>query len=154
VNPGALAYQLFNIDSFGVDASGQQILNPDIRIYKYIDVVSNNLTYNQDLKDASTGNRDVTSLCRVYLTYPAYSSFDAYGFPVKFGYKPDTLYRNFTFPKQIKWDNIMPIGSLAFQIFGSRLDLTNGEPNESTVIPYNSGFARTEWQMTLQISEV
>jgi hypothetical protein len=154
VNPGALAYQLFNIDSFGVDASGQQILNPDIRIYKYIDIVSNNLTYNQDLKDASTGNRDTTSLCRVYLTYPAYSAIDAYGFPVKFGYKPDTLYRNFTFPKQIKWDNIMPIGSLAFQVFGSRLDLTNGEPNEAAVIPYNAGFARTEWQMTLQISEV
>jgi hypothetical protein len=154
VNPGALAYQIFNIESFGVDASGQQILNPDLRLYKYIDIVSNNLTYNQDLKDASTGNRDITSLCRVYLTYPTFSGLDAYGFPIKFGYKPDTLYRNFTFPKQIKWDNIMPIGSLAFQVLGSRLDLTNGQPNEAEVIPFNPFYARTEWQMTLQISEV
>jgi len=154
VYPWPLAFQLFNTGNFGVDADNQQVLNPDLRLYKYIDVVSQNLTYNQDLKDATTGDTEVTSLCRVYLTYPTYSGLDAYGFPIKFGYKPDTLYRNFTFPKQVKWDNIMPIGNLSFQVLGSRQDLSASGVNEGRVLPYIEGISKTEWQMTLQVSEV
>jgi hypothetical protein len=154
VYPWPLAFQLFNTGNVGVADNNQQVLNPDLRLYKYIDIVSQDLTYNQDLKDATTGLNDVTSLCRVYLTYPTFTGLDAYGFPIKFGYKPDTLYRNFTSPKQIKWNNIMPIGNLSFQVLGSRQDLSATGLNEGRVLPYIEGITKTEWQMTLQVSEV
>jgi hypothetical protein len=121
----------------------------------FVRIRSQNLTYNQDLKDATTGDTDVTSLCRVYLTYPTYSGLDGLGFPIKFGYKPDTLYRNFTVPKQVKWSNQMPIGNLSFQVLGSYQDLSSGSGvNQGRVIPFIQGITKTEWQMTLQISEV
>lgn len=121
-------------------------MNVDLRPFRYLDFVSPELTYNQDLKDSSTalGVRDV--LCRWYMAWDQAPEYDVYGFPILMGYKPFQLRRIFSPPKQIRWDNIQPLGNLTFQVFdntGSLATLTS-----------STGQYQTNWLMTLQISEV
>jgi hypothetical protein len=115
---------------------------PDLRPYRYIDFVSSQLTYCQDVKDASTAPlvRDV--LCRYYFSYDTENNLDAYGFPILMGYTRFCIRRIFNPPKQIKWDNNLPVGNLSFEVYG----------DDGGLIPYNG--EDTEWLMTLQISEV
>jgi len=141
VYPGGLQSFL----AFGppdVDAKVLTILNgaADIRYYRYLDFVSDQLTYNQDLKDNSTAivNRDV--LCRWYMAADEPSAVDAYGFPIFLGYTPFTLRRLFNPPKQIKWDSAQPLGNIAFRVFDEF-------GNQIT------GNNLSEWLMTLQLSE-
>jgi hypothetical protein len=113
---------------------------PDLRLYRYIDFTSSQLTYNQEVKDASTAPlvRDV--LCRWYMAYDEQTLLDAYGFPILMGYTPFVLRRLFNPPKQIKWSNAQPIGNLAFQVYGNDGVLLDGDSSQ--------------WLMTLQVSEV
>ena len=126
------------------------------RPIEYIDVVCTQLTYNQKLKDASSAPlfRDV--LARIYIeteTSPmniinggaVVDTEDAVP-----GAYPFTIYRQFKTPKQIMWDNDMPIGSLRFDLYdnyGNPLDAglagTGDETND----------AMPDWRMTLLISE-
>jgi hypothetical protein len=115
----------------------------DLRRYRYIDFTSSQLTYNQDLKDNTTGeiNRDV--LCRWYMAYDdAKDTQDQYGYPILMGYFPFVLRRLFNPPKQIKWDPIQPVGNLAFQVFGS---------DNNLISVTDDGYS--QWLMTLQLSE-
>ena len=118
-----------------------EIFLVDLRPYRYLDFVSAQLTYNQDLKDSSTNPiaRDV--LCRWYMAWDQPPPLDAYGYPILMGYLPFTLRRTFSPPKQIRWDNIQPIGNLAFQVW----------TDQNVLAPFN---ASTQWLMTLQVSEV
>lgn len=120
---------------------GFQIPTADLRPYRYLDFVSVNLTYNQDLKDATTSLvvRDV--LCRWYMAFDQPPSYDAYGFPILMGYSPFVLRRTFSPPKQIKWAANQPIGQLSFQVFG----------NDNALASFNF---QSNWLMTLQVSEV
>ena len=113
---------------------------PDLRAFRYLDFISAQLTYNQDLKDSSTAPivRDV--LARWYMAYDNYTAVDGLGFPILMGYEPFTLRRTFSPPKQIRWDNIQPVGNLAFEVYGD-----NG-----AICPMTPS---TQWLMTLQISE-
>lgn len=113
---------------------------PDLRPVRYLDFVSNPLTYNQDLKDASTAPivRDV--LARWYMAYDNYTAVDGYGFPILMGYEPFVLRRIFSPPKQIRWDNIQPVGQLEFQVY-----------NDAGVL--QPMLNNTNWLMTLQVSE-
>jgi hypothetical protein len=97
----------------------RQVTKPDLRPYRYIDIVSPNLTYNQRLKDASTASlvRDV--LVRWYFAWDDQPVLDADGFPILMGYTPFTLRRLFSPPKQIKWENNMPVGQIAFEVYGN-----------------------------------
>lgn len=115
---------------------------PDLRRYRYLDFVSNQLTYNQNLKDTSSSlnNRDV--LCRWYMAWDGEPSYDAYGYPILMGYTKFVTRRIFNPPKQIMWDKIQPIGNLAFEVYGDDGNLVNdGTAGES------------DWLMTLQLSE-
>jgi hypothetical protein len=114
---------------------------PDLRLYRYLDFTSEDLTYAQDLKDNSTQtyNRDV--LCRWYMDEDVPEQFDGYGFPILMGYKPFRRRRLFNPPKQIKWDNNLPIGNLRFAVYD----------DTGTELPISD--ARTNWLMTLQLSE-
>ena len=116
------------------------LVNPDLRLYRYIDIVSQQLTYNQDLKDAATTQivRDI--LARWYFAYDNQTNLDAYGFPILMGYEPFVLRRIFSPPKQIRWDNIQPVGNLTFQVYNDQQQqiLTDDD---------------NEFLMTLQISE-
>ena len=68
------------------------------------------------------------------------------------GYSPFNLRRIFNPPKQIRWDNIQPLGNLAFQVYATKW------PQDRTA-NYTYGlfdvaqYYNTEWLMTLQISE-
>ena len=112
----------------------------DLRITRYIDFVSSQLTYNQDLKDNSTAtyNRDV--LCRWYMAWDDQPTYDQYGFPILMGYKKFVLRRLFNPPKQIRWTNNQPLGNIAFQVYDDKGVLLSGSDPDN-------------WLMTLQFSE-
>lgn len=117
----------------------------DLRRYRYLDFVSSQLTYNQDLKDNSTAEKQRDVLCRWYMAYgdSADPNVDNLNFPILMGYEPFVIRRIFNPPKQIKWDSAAPIGNLAFQVFGDDGKLVGTDVNEYT----------SEWLMTLQLSE-
>lgn len=122
------------------------ITAPDLRPFRYIDFVSQQLTYNQELKDTATAlyNRDV--LCRWYMDWDQQPQRDGYGLPIEMGYEPFKLRRLFNPPKQIKWDFTQPVGNLSFQLYG------NNQPNP--IVPAtNYGEKGSEWLLTAQISE-
>jgi hypothetical protein len=116
---------------------------PDLRLYRYIDFTSPQITYAQDLKDNSTQliNRDV--LCRWYMAEDQPESRDAYGFPILMGYEPFFRRRLFNPPKQIKWDNNLPLGNLQFELFG----------DDGNLIMPVTQLPQTNFLMTLQASE-
>lgn len=116
-------------------------LGPDLRPYRYLDFVSDQLTYNQNLKDATSNLRDQSVLVRWYFAYDNPIPTDEYGFPVLMGYEAFVVRRLYNPPKQIAWENNMPIGQVSFQVYGNdgKLVVDNGE--------------NSQWLMTLQISE-
>jgi hypothetical protein len=135
-------------------AVGQDITNdtgngwtPDLRAYRYIDFTSSSLTYNQELKDASTGQSVDNILARWYFAWDSQSPLDSYGFPILQGYTSFTERRIFNPPKQIKWSPNQPIGQLQFNVTATN-DLTNMLPQN---LPSTTAF---DFLMTLQVSEV
>jgi hypothetical protein len=56
------------------------------------------------------------------------------------GYRPFNYRRLYNPPKQIRWDNIQPVGNLTFQVYNDQGVLA---PMRTT----------TNWLMTLQLSE-
>lgn len=107
---------------------------------RYIDFVSDNLTYNQDLQDNSTDKTSRNVLCRWYFAWDNPGLLDEYGFPILQGYTPFVERRIFNPPKQIKWDPIQPLGNLDFRVFASDGELLKAN-------------YQTNWLMTLQVSE-
>lgn len=120
------------------------VICPKLLPYYYIDFVSPQLTYNQDLKDNTTSvvNRDV--LYRWVFAYDnSPQTFDRYGYPILQGYKEFVTRRYLNYPKQIRWDNKMPVGQLSFQVYTS-----NGDLLDPTAIG-----GEMEYQMSLLFSE-
>lgn len=113
----------------------------DLRPYRYLDFVSAQLTYNQDLKDTSTASYTRDVLARWYMDYDQPNSVDAYGLPVLMGYEPIYLRRIFSPPKQIKWSANQPVGNIAFQVYDNNGRLA-------------ACGANCDFLMTLQVSEV
>ena len=113
----------------------------DLRPLRYLDFVSQQLTYNQELKDSSTAPivRDV--LLRWYFAWDQPPFLDAFGFPILMGYTPFVLRRTFSPPKQIRWDPKQPLGNVSFEVY----------KDDGTLLQPNS---KTNWLMTLQVSEV
>lgn len=142
IDDGPLAIAL-GFATGAVAASVQLIFNPDLRPYRYLDFVSAQLTYNQDLKDASTKLfvRDV--LCRWYFAWDTPPAYDGYGYPILMGYTSFVQRRLFNPPKQIRWDPKQVVGNIAFEVWG------DGETIIEDVSPKNN----SQWLMSLQISE-
>jgi hypothetical protein len=131
----------------GLQGSGTSFIYPedaDLRSYRYLDFVSSQLTYNQNLKDSTSNLVDQNVLVRWYMSFDTPTPTDAYGFPILMGYEPFVLRRLYNPPKQIAWENNMPIGQLSFQVIGT--GLAGGQ-----IIPTFSPLSN--WLMTLQISE-
>ena len=121
----------------------QLVVCPDLRPYRYIDFVSSQLTYPQDLRDASTNKQVRDVLCRWYFADDGPEALDQYGFPILMGYTRFCRRRLFNPPKYIKWDNTLPVGNLAFQVYG----------NDGNIVSSPSNVEDTNWLMTLQLSE-
>ena len=123
---------------------------PDLRPFRFIDFTCAQLTAVQDVKDASTDpdGRDV--LCRWYFAYDEQNLLDAYGFPILMGYTKFCTRRIFNPPKQIKWEQNYPVGSLIFQVYGDDNQIIQYEA-PSNGLPFNPD--ESNWLMTLQLSE-
>jgi len=145
INPTKLATQL----GIGLAlANSHYLLNPDLRPYTYLDFVSDSLTYNQALKDATTTSADKNVLVRFYFALDnsfGTTQLDGYGFPILLGYTTFVLRRPYNYPKQISWNREQPLGQLSFQVYGSDDRLISAT--------YGIQTSLLEWLMTLQISE-
>ena len=152
-------------------ATGIAPSSPFLLGTKYIDIVSQQLTYNQELKDNTTATvrRDV--LYRWYfaqdnvpleyeqypLVYaavgpaPAIQLLTPTNIPVLQGYTPFVCRRTPPVTKQIRWSPEQPIGQVSFQIYDDRgrlLDLRVFNP----AVPDAEG-ANLQFQMSLLLSE-
>lgn len=120
---------------------------------KYIDFVSNSLTYCQDLKDTSTSSYNFDVLYRWAFGWEAETAYDTYNYPILQGYRAFCARRALPYPKQIKWDNIQPIGQIEFQIYdseGNILDVPAKDPETLA----NLSRGELEFNMCLLVSEV
>ena len=102
--------------------------------------MSNQLTNNQSVKDASTAANVRDVLVRWYFDYDNQTPTDEYGYPILMGYSPFYLRRLYNPPKQIQWQSNIPVGNLSFQLY-------NNNGLLQSVVP------ETQFLMTLQISE-
>lgn len=118
----------------------------DLRIVRYLDFTSSQLTYCQDVKDATTSPNDRNVLCRWYMSWDNPPTYDKYGFPILMGYSAFSCRRLFNPPKQIRWSPNQPVGQLQFQVFP-----------DSGAIYYSENvmedIGTSDWLMTLQVSE-
>lgn len=124
------------------------ILAPRILPLRYLDIVCNQLTYNQELKDGDTSEKSRDVLYRWYFAWDTETSYDSYGFPVLQGYRAFIQRRLIAFPKQIRWNTSQPVGNLTFQVYDDNDDLV-----DPTVYPVAEGGAEMEFQMSLLLSE-
>jgi hypothetical protein len=117
------------------------VICPDLRPYRYIDFTCEQLTAVQDVKDASTAvyNRDV--LNRWYFSFDEQNISDTYGFPILMGYTRFCLRRIYNPPKQIKWEQNLPVGNLVFSVY---------DEDGNLLVPSD---VNTNWLMTIQLSE-
>ena len=142
INPTELALEL-GLQT-GTSGAAFPVTCPKLLPYYYIDFVSPQLTYNQDLKDNTTSSIVRDSLYRWVFAYDnAPTPLDKYLYPVLQGYKEFVTRRYLNYPKQILWNPAMPLGQLSFQVYTSFGDLL-----DPTAL---SG--EMEYQMSLLFSE-
>ena len=137
-----LSVQLNVLDS--VSGTNFEVMCPVLLPYTYFDITSPELTYNQSLKDATTGDFEQNVLYRWYLAWDTPVAVDSYGYPIYQGYERFIARRILPFPKQIRWENNMPVGQLSFKVFSSL---------GTVLIPNPSLNGEFEWKMTLLVSE-
>jgi hypothetical protein len=171
--PYALARQFFTTAQLaGAGTANTEIImaSPRIQGTTYVDIVSPQLTYNQDLKDGTTADIGRDVLYRWYFaddtvptarekfpyTFPAVAPAPAVTIltdtqvPVLQGYTPFVLRRALPYPKQIRWENKQPIGQVSFQAYDDRGRLIN-----SANFPWTNGYggANFQFQMSMLLSE-
>lgn len=109
--------------------------------YRYIDIVSSELTYNQELKDSSTAPIERNVLVRWYFANTDDSpSYDKYGFLLVSGMKQMNVRRLFNPAKQIRWTPNQPLGNISFQVYDDQGSLLTSPA--------------FDFLMTLQVSEI
>ena len=117
---------------------------PTMLSTQYVDFVSSQLTYNQDVKDSSTANYPRDVLCRLYLANDGLQTLD-----YDLGSVPFSIYRNFNFPKQIKWDPRQPVGQILIQVYDDAGYILTADPANVAgdgLLP--------DWQFSLLVTEV
>lgn len=157
IEESSLAQQLgFETETLGNNFIPGRYNAVDLRWWRYIDFVSNDLTYTQNVKDGATNDDEKNVLCRFYLCYDSPPQNDKYGFPILFGYQCTTLRRIFSPPKQIKWEPNLPIGNLAFQVYGNGGGNYPLSVNDYVLLVPSTIPAGVQWNwlMTLQVSEI
>jgi hypothetical protein len=171
-NPAELAYsgyQIFDMlnlqEGAGLQASIPSGI-PMLRWTDYIDIVCSQLTYQQELKDASSqpANRDMVA--RIYLdeSVPSdatYATAGGAGYGAKVnGCRPFILYRQFSTPKQIRWARTQPIGQVEFEIFDDQgrsiydmLQAFARLPSSETSFADQQLALSSDFNMTILVSE-
>jgi hypothetical protein len=120
---------------------------PNLLAYEYIDITSPQLASQQKVKDATTSPFDAIDVIYrwVFANDEADPSVvDEYGYPILQGYLPFTSRRYIAFPKQVRWDPLLPIGNLQFQTY----------TDKETILSYEGVAESYEFKMLMLISEV
>jgi hypothetical protein len=125
---------------------------PKILPTSYIDFLAPNLTYNQNLKDATTSLTTNDILFRWYLAWDVPEPLDEYGYPIYQGYRSFIQRREIPFPKQIGWKANQPIGQLSFQVADDQGRVL--PPSLIGISTTVANLSEMEWQMTCLVSEV
>lgn len=179
--PYALAKQLFStaqLAGAGVANTSITLASPRVLGTTYVDIVSPQLTYNQELKDATTDDNSRDVLYRWYIAQdnvpherepfmlayaattvppapaiaPAVQVLTPTNIPVLQGYTPFVLRRALPYPKQIRWNPAQPIGNVTFQCYDDR-----GRIIRTTDFPFSlltgDGGANFQFQMSMLLSE-
>ena len=128
----------------GVNSVDHPVNCPVLLPYTYIDFVSTDLTNNQALKDTTTNYIEQNVLYRWYFAWDGPAPADAYGYPIYQGYQRFIARRALPFPKQIRWENNIPIGQINFQVYSSQ---------GTVLLPSQVQGGEFEWKMTLLVSE-
>lgn len=152
IDVGVLSTQLFSAANLGVATLNKNVINPVVLAYTYLDFVSNDMTYNQSLKDSTTNPivRDI--LYRWYFSWDNVpTALDTYGFPILQGYAPFVCRRALPFPKQIRWERNQPIGNLTFQVYGYNAELESPGTYDM-VLPANQA-QNMSWAINMLVSE-
>jgi hypothetical protein len=171
--PYALARQLFTTAQLvGAPVQNTEIVcaSPRVLGTTYVDIVSPQLTYNQDLKDSTTSDTTRDVIYRWYFAYdnvplerekimftyaasapaPAVQTLTETNLPVLEGYVPFVLRRALPYPKQINWNSEQPIGQVAFQCYDDR-----GRIISTANFPWVGGYggANFQFQLSMLLSE-
>jgi hypothetical protein len=169
----SLARQLFTSAQLaGVVVQDTRIVcaSPRVLGTTYVDIVSPQLTYNQDLKDATTSDTTRDVIYRWYFAYdnvpmvreqimnvyaaaapaPAVQALAETNLAVLEGYNAFVHRRALPYPKQIAWNSEQPIGQVAFQCYDDRGRLIN-----TANFPWVNGFggANFQFQLSMLLSE-
>jgi hypothetical protein len=183
VNLNAVYKELFDMLNFSYNAVAQGTTPalgvntgiPVLRFTEYIDVVCEQLTAVQDVKDTSTSKTPRDILARIYLdeATPSDATYqnlvateirdnafaitgyntNAIGSGAKNnGVRPFIIYRQFATPKQIKWEQALPLGNVIFEIYDDQGRSIQRLLNTAGGIPLQ--YALTcDWNASLLISE-
>jgi hypothetical protein len=120
---------------------------PSLLPYQYIDITSSQISSQQKVKDATTSPFDSIDVIYRWCfvndeSFPV--SYDAYNYPILPGYLPFSCKRTLAFPKQIRWDPLLPIGNLTFQTY----------TDKERLLEYNELEEDFEFKMLMLVSEV
>jgi len=167
-----MAYQLgFQISDANTDANGASYFfpehypgestttcGPNMMPFSYLDICSQQLTYCQDVKDATTNPTKRDVLHRFYFANDSMvPRSDEYGFPIGLGYEPFVIRRSIPFPKQIRWEPNQQVGNLSFQsyLMAPHAAIAAGQiPTAFTGFDDGDNEGNFGYQMTLLASEV
>jgi hypothetical protein len=130
----------------------QQISGSPSMIWtKFVDVVCTQLTANQEVQDGNTSEQPRNIIARVYLAADALSEN-----PENLGSQPFKIYRQWNYPKQVRFDPLLPIsGFLKFELFDDAGNiLTSSGPVSASGNISTAVANQPDWQMTLLVSEV
>ena len=146
-----LGFLVVDLTSLPLSAAGfqthQTAYAPNLLAYNYIDITSPQLASQQKVKDATTSNFDAIDVIYrwVFANDEADpTAVDAYGYPILQGYLPFKSRRYLSFPKQVRWDPLLPVGNLQFQTY----------TDKEEILQYTGIIERYEFKMLMLLSEV
>ena len=119
---------------------------PNLLAYNYIDITSSQIASQQKVKDATTSSFDAIDVIYRwnFANDDVSAPLDGYGYPILQGYLPFVSRRYLSFPKQVRWDPLLPIGNLTFQTY----------TDKEVIMDYNELEESFEFKMLMLISEV
>jgi len=120
---------------------------PNLLAYNYIDITSPQLASQQKVKDSTTSTFDAIDVIYRWCfsnDEGDATGYDTYGYPVLQGYFPFVSKRYLSFPKQIRWDPLIPIGNLQFQTY----------TDQERLLSYEGVAEQFEFKMLFLVSEV
>ena len=158
--PGAATFfDLLNIQDTQI-LSVTQFSYPVPILTQYLDIVCDQLTIAQNLKDASTGGSGKTLLKRIYLFGD--NTTTLFTAATTFFSGPNVIQKSYAVPKYISWNSDQNIGALRIQVLDDRGIVLTCGPNNGPFSPSATNEAghmwldenMSDWSMEIMLSEI